>query len=148
MIVNGCLIFVLLVTSMAGEVHSDLYVSTDGKDSNAGTIESPLQTVQHAADIAKPGTTTYIRGGVYCQQLTIHSSGNAREGFITFRSQPGEQAILDGGCLKLPEDDTSLIELTNVSFVRVQGLEVRNFRTTDYRSVPWGNTRIRGRFAY
>jgi len=136
--VNSCLVFVVSVAVVAGEIHSDLYVSTDGKDSNPGTIERPLKTIQHAADIAKPGTTVYVRGAVYCQQLIIRSSGNAREGFITFRSQPGEQAVLDGGCLKLAEGDTSMIELTNVSFVRVQGLEVRNFRTSDYRSVPWG----------
>jgi Right handed beta helix region len=126
------------MASIVGEVHSGLYVSTDGKDSNPGTIERPLETIQHAADIAKPGTTVYMRGGVYCQQLKISSSGNTREGFITFRSQPGEHAVLDGGCLKLAEGDAGMVELANVSFVRVQGIEVRNFRTNDYRIVPWG----------
>jgi hypothetical protein len=31
MIVNSCLILVLLVTGIAGEVHSDLYVAIDAK---------------------------------------------------------------------------------------------------------------------
>jgi hypothetical protein len=51
---------------------------------------------------------------------------------------PGEQAVLDGGCLTLAESDTSMVELSNLSFVRIQGLEVRNLRTSDYRVVPWG----------
>ena len=36
LIVDSCLIFVLSVAGIAPEVHSDLYVSTDGKDSNPG----------------------------------------------------------------------------------------------------------------
>jgi hypothetical protein len=31
-----------------------------------------------------------------------------------------------------------MVELTNVSFVRVQGFEIRNYRTSDYRSAPGG----------
>ncbi len=138
LIVDSCLIFVLSVAGIAPEVHSDLYVSTDGKDSNPGTIERPLRTIQHAADMAKPGVTVYVRGGSYCQQLAIKVSGNAQQGFITFQSQPGEHAVLDGGCLTAPEGDTGMVELTNVNFVRVRRLEVRNYRTHDYRSVPWG----------
>jgi hypothetical protein len=76
------------------------------------------------------GTTVYMRGGVYCQQMKISSSGNTREGFITFRSQPGEQAVFDGGCLKLAEGDTSMIELANVNAARrgrAEAVEHRQF---------------------
>src|SRR5437667_11853818 len=138
LIVDSCLIFVLSVAGIAPEAHSDLYVSTDGKDSNPGTIERPLRTIQHAADMAKPGVTVYVRGGSYCQQLAIKVSGNAQQECITFQSEPGEHAVLDGGCLTAPEGDTGMVELTNVNFVRVRRLEVRNYRTHDYRSVPWG----------
>ena len=138
LVVYSCLILALSSGYIIGQDRLVLYVSTDGKDSNPGTIERPLQTVQHAADIAKPGTTVNIRGGVYCQQLVVKVSGNAQEGFITFRSEPGERAVLDGACLKPPEDDTAMVELDSVSFVRVQGLELRNYRTSDPRSVPWG----------
>lgn len=135
--------FLFSGAGLAGDAHSDLYVSTEGKDSNPGTIERPLRTIQHAADIATAGTTVYIRGGIYCQQVRIKTSGNAQEGFITFRSQPGEQAVLDGECLKPPEGESNMVELANVSFVRVQGIEVRNYRTSAYRSVP-GGIRVHG----
>ncbi len=132
------LVFALCVAGVAHKSPSDLYVSPDGKDSNPGTIERPVRTIQHAADIAHAGATVYVRSGIYCQQLKVKTSGSQREGFVTFRSQPGEKAILDGGCLKLVEGDTSMVELANVSFIRIQDLEVRDFRTSDYRIVPWG----------
>lgn len=128
----------LSTAGIANAANTDLFVATNGKDSNAGTIESPLRTVQHAADIAKPGDTVYVRAGSYCQQLSVKVSGNAQQGFIAFQSQPGEHAVLDGGCLTPPEGETSMVELTNVSFVRIQGFEIRNYRTSDYRSVPGG----------
>src|SRR5436853_7519798 len=97
LIVDSCLIFVLSVAGIAPEVHSDLYVSTDGKDSNPGTIERPLRTIQHAADMAKPGVTVYVRGGRYCQELAIKDSGKAQQGVITFQSQPGGRKVVYGG---------------------------------------------------
>src|SRR5581483_11548086 len=41
-------------------------------------------------------------------------------------------------CLRVAEGDDALVELTNVSFVRLQDLEIRNLRTRNYQSVPWG----------
>ncbi len=135
--VLGFAILVLSRAGIASNAHSDLYVATNGEDSNPGTIEKPLRTIQHAADVAKPGDTVNVRAGSYCQQLAVKVSGNAEQGFITFRSQPGEKAVLDGGCLT-PEGESSMVLLTNVSYVRIQGLEIRNLRTSDYRSVPGG----------
>jgi hypothetical protein len=140
LVVEGFLIFLLSGACIAAEAHSAhyLYVSTNGEDSNPGTIEMPLRTIQHAADIAKPGDTVYVRAGSYCQQLAVKVSGSAQQGFITFQSQPGEHAVLDGGCLTPPEGEGSMVKLTNVSFVRVQGFEISNYRTSDDRSVPSG----------
>ena len=116
----------------------NLYISPSGNDSNPGTIDRPLKTIQHASDLAKPGMTAYLRGGIYCQQLRVKSGGSQQGGFVTFRNQAGEHAILDGSCLTVAHGDDPLVELVNVSFVRVQGLEIRNFRTSDEESVPWG----------
>jgi Right handed beta helix region/Protein of unknown function (DUF1565) len=139
-LVHSLLILVLSGAGIAADARSDhfLYVSTNGDDSNPGTIDKPLRTIQHAADIAKPGDTVYVRAGSYCQQLAVKVSGNAQQGFITFQSQPGEHAILDGGCLTPPQGESSMVQLTSVSFVRVEGFEIRNYRTSDYGSVPGG----------
>jgi hypothetical protein len=138
LLVHSFLVSLLSGACIAADAHTSLYVATSGDDSNPGTIENPLRTLQHAADIAKPGDTVYVRAGSYCQQLSVKVSGSAEQGFITFQSQPGEHAVLDGACLTPPEGDTSMVRLTNVSFVRVQGFEIRNYRTGDYRSVPSG----------
>jgi hypothetical protein len=140
LLVHSFLILVLAGAGTAVDARSDLslYVSTSGDDSNPGTIEKPLRTIQHAADIAKPGYTVYMRAGSYCQRLAVKTSGNAEQGFITFKNQPGEHAILDGGCLTPPEGESSMVKLTNVSFVRVQGLEIRNYRTSEFGSAPAG----------
>jgi Right handed beta helix region len=138
LLVHGFLVSLLSGACIAADGHSSLYVATNGEDSNPGTIEKPLRTIQHAADIARPGDTVLVRAGIYCQQLAVKVSGNAEQGFITFQSQPGEHAILDGGCLTPPVGDTSMVRLTNVSFVRVQGLEICNYRTSEYKSAPAG----------
>lgn len=115
-----------------------LYVSTTGSDSNPGSRAKPFLTIQHAADNAKPGDTINVRGGTYCERLALTTSGDATQGYITFRSQPGETAVLDGGCLTPSEGHSSMIELHNVSYVKIEGFEVRNYKTNDRRRTPAG----------
>src|ERR1700734_4408158 len=78
---------------------SSFYVSTTGNDSNPGTQAAPWRTVQHAADVTRAGSTVNVRGGVYEEVVSLKASGNASDGFITFRSYPGETAILDAAHL-------------------------------------------------
>ena len=89
LLVDVFLILMLSTTGSAKNTTASLYVATNGNDSNPGTIDSPLRTIQHAADIAKPGETVYVRACFYCQQLAVKFSGIAQQGFFTFQSQPG-----------------------------------------------------------
>ncbi len=115
-----------------------LYVSMTGSNSNPGTKAKPFKTLQHAADVAKPGDTVDVRGGTYCQRLAVTASGSVSAGYITFESAPGEKAILDGGCL-LPKDGPSaMISLYNVSYVKIENFEIRNYKTNNPKSVPLG----------
>jgi hypothetical protein len=121
---------------------SVFYVSPSGDDANPGTRAKPWKTLQHAAERAKPGMTVNLRGGTYCQTLDLKASGDAQRGFITFRSQPGETAVVDGSCLTVSEGGSrggsALVALTNVSYVRIYGLEIRNYRTSERRRTPAG----------
>jgi hypothetical protein len=138
---RAMLIFSLSVSMslVATAAHaSSLYVSTHGSDSNPGTKEKPFLTVQHAADVAKPGDTINIRGGKYCERLAVTSSGNAAQGYITFRSEPGETAVLDGSCLTPAVGDSPMVVLRNVGYVKIEHLEVGNYRTADATRVPAG----------
>ena len=54
----------------------DYYVSVNnGNDSNAGTIDSPLKTIQAAATKMLAGDICYIRGGVYRESVQPKNSG-------------------------------------------------------------------------
>jgi hypothetical protein len=132
----------LMLTAWAAQRPQAVYVSANGDDANPGTKSRPWKTLQHAADVVTPGTTVNIRGGVYCQQLAVKVSGSADKGFITFRSQPGETAVIDGNCLAPPEGGPrggdALVALQNASYVRIEGLEIRNYRTADRRRTPAG----------
>jgi hypothetical protein len=122
---------------------SFFYVATTGNDSNPGTVQAPWRTVQHAAGVASAGSTVYVRGGTYEERVTVNVSGNATDGTITFRSYPGETAILDGQGL-VPDGRSALLLIHNKSYVRIQGFEIRNYRTDDRRRTPMGISVIGG----
>jgi hypothetical protein len=125
------------VSAALGQSNSSLYVSKTGNDSNPGTQTAPWRTVQHAADHARAGSTVSVRGGVYGELVSINVSGNATDGYITFRSYPGETAILDAESLT-PSGRQGVLTIHNQSYVRVEGFEIRNFRTAEHRLAPLG----------
>jgi hypothetical protein len=131
-------ILLLLCASGAfGQSSSSFYVSKTGDDSNPGSETAPWRTVQHAADTARAGSTVNVRGGIYEERITIKASGNATDGYITFRSYPGETAVLDAEHL-VPDGRSGLLTILNKSYVRIEGFEIRNYRTADRRLTPLG----------
>src|SRR5690349_11383902 len=89
------LMLLACISSASGQPNSSFYVSMTGDDSNPGTQMAPWRTVQHAADTARAGSIVNVRGGIYEELVSITASGNATDGFISFRSYPGETAVLD-----------------------------------------------------
>ena len=56
------------------------YVSTSGSDTNPGTAASPFRSIQHAADVVKPGYTVHVAPGTYNENgLNISTSGTASQ---------------------------------------------------------------------
>src|SRR6202158_2207784 len=108
--------------------NSSFYVSTTGNDSNPGTQTAPWRTIQHAADTVRAGSTVNVLGGVYEELVSIKASGNATDGFITFRSYPGETAVLDAAHFA-PDGRSAVLTIHNKSYVRIEGFEIRNYRT-------------------
>jgi len=74
-----------------------------GKDSQAGTMAAPWQTMRHALRQLKPGDTLYLRGGVYHEHASLTKSGT-QEAPITIASYPGELATIDGGLREFLDD--------------------------------------------
>ena len=130
-------ILLTCISAAFGQINSSFYVATTGNDSNPGTRAAPWRTIQHAADTARAGSTVDIRGGVYEELVSINASGNASDGFITFRSYPGETAILEAEHFT-PSGRQGVLTIHNQSYVRIEGLEIRNFRTAEHRLAPLG----------
>jgi len=114
------------------------YVSTAGKDTNPGTALQPWRTVQHAANLATPGSVVYIRGGVYRERVDIHVSGNERAGYSTFQSYPGETATLDGSTLVVPGTDNGMFFIKDCQYIVIDGFQIQNYRTSDSGPFPIG----------
>jgi hypothetical protein len=88
--------------------------------------------------VAPAGATIWLRGGVYPQGATITRGGSATAGFTTFQAYPGEAAVIDGTGLVPPAGTTGLVTLANVSWVRVVGLELRNYTSASLDAIPAG----------
>ena len=133
------ILFVLLtcISAAFSQTNSSFYVATDGNDSNPGTRVAPWRTIQHAADTARAGSTVYVRGGIYEELVNVKSSGNASDGFISFRNYPDETPVLDASHFT-PAGRTAVLTIENQSYVRIMGFEIRNFRTAEHRLAPLG----------
>jgi hypothetical protein len=125
------------VSAALGQSNSSFYVSTTGSDSNPGTQAAPWRTVQHAADTVHAGSTVNVRGGIYEEIVTLKSSGNATDGYITFRSVSGETAILDAAHIT-PDGRSGILTIRDKSYVRIEGFEIRNYHTAEHRLTPLG----------
>ena len=131
-------LFVLFVSAAVwAQPNASFYVATTGNDSNPGTQSAPWKTIQHAADTVHAGSTVYVRGGIYEELVRINVSGNASDGFITFRSYPGELAVLDASHFT-PEDRQGVVTIQDKSYVRIEGFEIRNFHTAEHDLAPLG----------
>ncbi len=111
----------LAAASTSPAVADTLYVATSGDDSNPGTLSAPFKTISQAASAATPGTTVYVRGGVYAGYVLIGGSGTAASR-IVYSSYPGETAIIDGAG---GDPGYELVYITG-SYVDFQNFEVRN----------------------
>lgn len=60
------------------------YVAPNGNDAEAGTADKPWQTIQHAADLAKPGDVIVVRAGTYEPFHTMRGGTATKP--ITFRA--------------------------------------------------------------
>jgi len=65
-------------------------------DGNAGTEERPWQTIQHAAEVARPGDTVAIHDGVYREFVRPFLGGTGPDHMITYRAAVGERPVLKG----------------------------------------------------
>jgi hypothetical protein len=102
------------------------YVDPGGSDSGSGGRPAPFRTIQHAADVAASGDTIVVRPGVYqgSERIVSLDRSGAPDRWITFVSERKWQAILEGH----GESLEAWYFGPGVSYVRVEGFEIRNLR--------------------
>ncbi|MCC6223265.1 MAG: right-handed parallel beta-helix repeat-containing protein [Thermoleophilia bacterium] len=78
-----------------------LFVSGSGSDSNPGSLESPLRSLQRALAVVGPGGEIVLREGVYPEWVTASVSG------VVVRAYQGERPVVSGR-VKVTGDNVSL----------------------------------------
>ncbi|KAL4748192.1 hypothetical protein BDW72DRAFT_215027 [Aspergillus terricola var. indicus] len=119
---------------------ADIYVSPDGSDDAAGTIDAPLQSIQLAVDQATAGSTIYLRGGTYTptSNIQITKSGTASAPYI-LRAYEGESVIIDGEELPgTPADLDASLDNADRGILHIQDAEYWEFYDLELINGPYG----------
>ena len=120
-------------TPLSGKLY---YVATNGDDVAPGSDTRPFRTIGKAANVARPGDTILIHGGVYYEDVKPRRSGEQGQ-FITYKNYGDGEVILDAqdgqraGC----------IEIENKSYLQFSGLTVRG--ANSYSSWPRAGIAVR-----
>ncbi|MDY0404832.1 DUF1565 domain-containing protein [Virgibacillus sp. 179-BFC.A HS] len=105
-----------------------IFVAKNGSDHHPGTKSKPFRTLKKAAEEAHPGTTIYIRKGIYHEKLIVKHSGTKSKP-ITFKAYKQDKVVLSGKKLKNDEGDSSLVSVHNKNYVTIDGLTIQDLST-------------------
>ena len=86
----------LCLLPLAGLHAAEWHVAVTGKDTQRGTKEDPLQTIQRAADLAQPGDTITVHAGVYRERINPPRGGESDVKRIIYQAAPGEKVEIKG----------------------------------------------------
>jgi parallel beta-helix repeat protein len=103
-----------------GSTANDQFTANQGNDSNVGTPQHPLRTLDRAAEVAKPGSTIYVDDGLYTDTAVLDTSG------VTVRGAGTNRTIFD-----VNGSDTA-IKLTQTAgdtTIKLRDFTVRNAST-------------------
>jgi hypothetical protein len=111
------------------------FVSTSGDDTNPGSMDQPLASLQKGHDVAKAGDTVFIRGGTYAFVgaganstcgIYITKSGQSDSKRIYFWAYKAEKAVFDFAGLTLSGGTSAGIRINGSSWLHFKGLEICN----------------------
>jgi parallel beta-helix repeat protein len=114
------IIFIVILLPSLSFGQTDLFVATNGSDFNDGSLESPFRNIQKACNVATPGSTVFIKAGVYFENLIMNVSG-LNNSFITFKAFEDGEVIVDGDYKK-----AILLEINNHNYIKIQNINFRN----------------------
>ena len=68
----------------------------DASDTNDGSSEKPLKTINRAAELAKAGERVLVYGGVYRETIFPKYDGKSKSKMISYEAAPGEDVVVRG----------------------------------------------------
>lgn len=87
------LIAILVSTTISAKEYQ---VAKTGNDKNPGTSESPLLTIQAAANVAQSGDVITVHAGTYREWINPARGGESDEKRIVYRAAQGEKVEIKG----------------------------------------------------
>lgn len=112
---------------------SDIYVdATGGLDTNDGSSGSPVETIQHAIDIAAPGVTIYVAAGTYEGFSVVGKSDITIEGAGAGSTVIAPSTLVDSGIAHKYTLDMMVSVFVNGS----TGITLQGMTVTDNGSAP------------
>ena len=91
-ILLGCLLWMSVSSVWAREYH----VFPNGNDAADGCYDTPLRTINRAAQLALPGDTVTVHQGTYREWVDPLNGGESNDKRILYRAAPGEQVEIKG----------------------------------------------------
>ena len=87
----------ILLSAVSGIcLAKEWHVAKNGDNTNQGTLNLPLLTIQAAAEKAQPGDEIVVHAGVYRERITPPRGGISNEQRIVFRAAEGEHVEIKG----------------------------------------------------
>lgn len=103
---------------------SNIYVSPSGSDSNNGSQNAPLRTIQAASQLAQPGSTVYVAPGDYAGDILTTANGTA-DAPINFISTTPFGAVITGDGLNATTNALVAGGWWNEgNYVNIQGFDI------------------------
>jgi len=116
----------LFLCSFYAGGQTNYYVSPSGNNSNPGNKETPWLTIQSGLNKLKTGDTLNLMNGTFNEKIKFSVSG------ITLRNYSGCNPVIDASGIT---SQVPVINVTDVSAINIQGIELRNNIMTDAQGI-------------
>ena len=113
------------VTTQYNPLHKEYFVSTNGDNTNPGTLQRPWRDIDYACHHATPGSTIHVLEGQFKEQVTVGVDSIYVHNFLE------RPVLIDGS----DETGGPMIEIHNRKGVTFDGFELANAEYLDAQGV-------------